>query len=236
MCGFGKKDAVMRILVVAATRAEIAPFIDFLVQNWEADGADAFVKAGRRIDMLISGVGMPATSYSLTKKLITGKGYDLVLQAGIGGSYERSLPLGSVVLVHSELFADLGAEDHYQFRDVYELGLADKDAFPFSNGTLVNPLAGSAGSIALPRVSGLTVNSTTGSAFSAQLRWEKYGCTLESMEGAALHYICLMEGMPFAQVRSISNYVEARNRPAWEIGKAIVALNGWLKEYVDSMA
>jgi futalosine hydrolase len=52
------------------------------------------------------------------------------------------------------------------------------------------------------------------------------------MEGAAFHYVCLQEGMPFAQVRSISNYVEPRNRSAWKIKEAVIALNEWVVAFL----
>lgn len=44
------------------------------------------------------------------------------------------------------------------------------------------------------------------------------------MEGAAFFYACLSAGVPCAQVRAVSNYVERRNRAAWKLGDAIAAL------------
>jgi futalosine hydrolase len=35
------------------------------------------------------------------------------------------------------------------------------------------------------------------------------------MEGAALHYTCLMEKIPFMQLRSISNYIAERDKSKW---------------------
>ena len=37
------------------------------------------------------------------------------------------------------------------------------------------------------------------------------------MEGAAFMYACLIAGVPFAQVRAVSNRVERRNRAAWDL-------------------
>jgi futalosine hydrolase len=47
---------------------------------------------------------------------------------------------------------------------------------------------------------------------------------VESMEGAAFMYASLIAGVPFAQVRAVSNMVERRNRGAWKIDAAITAL------------
>jgi futalosine hydrolase len=44
------------------------------------------------------------------------------------------------------------------------------------------------------------------------------------MEGAAFMYASLIAGVPFAQVRAVSNMVERRNRAAWKIDAAIRAL------------
>jgi len=41
------------------------------------------------------------------------------------------------------------------------------------------------------------------------------------MEGAAFMYACLIAGVPFAQVRAVSNRVERRNRAAWDLAGAI---------------
>jgi len=40
---------------------------------------------------------------------------------------------------------------------------------------------------------------------------------IESMEGAAFMYACIIHKVPFAQVRAVSNVVERRNRAAWNI-------------------
>jgi len=44
---------------------------------------------------------------------------------------------------------------------------------------------------------------------------------VESMEGAAFMYACLVQGVRFAQVRAVSNIVERRNRGAWKLKEAI---------------
>ena len=53
------------------------------------------------------------------------------------------------------------------------------------------------------------------------------------MEGAALHYVCLMEKIPFLQIRSISNYVGERNKRNWNMKEAIANLNKKLIEFVQ---
>ena len=108
----------MHLLLTAATHLEIAPFIHHLQSNYKQLGSDIFFNDNHRIQLLITGVGMVATTYSLTK-VLSEKTFDLVIQAGIAGSYDRSLLLGNVYAVKTEIFGDMGAEDHYNFLDFF---------------------------------------------------------------------------------------------------------------------
>jgi futalosine hydrolase len=204
----------MKLLVVAATEAEIKLFT-------EADKG--------KTETLITGVGMTATTYALTRKLQTNK-YDLVIQAGVGGSFDRNIELGTVVFVNSDRYGDLGAEDHDDYLDIFDLGLLQKDVHPFKGGMLYNPLADIKSITGLRETSGLTVNTVSGNERTIECR-AKYGCTVESMEGAAFHYVCLMENVPFAQIRSISNYVMPRDKNQWKMKEAIINLNNWLIDF-----
>ena len=59
---------------------------------------------------------------------------------------------------------------------------------------------------------------------------------VESMEGAAFFYACLQQQIPFLEVRSISNYVEKRDRSKWDISGAVNALNFTLIGMVEALA
>jgi len=50
------------------------------------------------------------------------------------------------------------------------------------------------------------------------------------MEGAAFFYACLLSGVPFHEVRSISNFVEERDKSKWDIPLALANLNNVLFE------
>lgn len=64
---------------------------------------------------------------------------------------------------------------------------------------------------------------------------KKYNPHTESMEGAALHYVCREANIPFIQVRAISNYVGERNKEHWKIKEAIDSLNEHLLKYVEKL-
>ena len=51
-----------------------------------------------------------------------------------------------------------------------------------------------------------------------------YKADIESMEGSAFHYVCMMRKIPFIQIRGISNIVGERNKSKWKIKEAIDAI------------
>ena len=197
----------MRILVIAATEFEIAPFI--------ADNKD--------VEILITGVGVPSTMYHLQKKLPE-KAWDLVIQAGIAGSFNYDLGLGEVVLVKQDTFADIGMEEKENFKTVFQAGFAEKDSYPFSDGWLINPNPLFSRSL-LPAVKGITVNKVSDSMVQKLQSINNFAPEIESMEGAALHYVCLQERVPFIQIRSISNCIGERDKGKWKLKEAIENLN-----------
>ncbi|MBS1689049.1 MAG: futalosine hydrolase [Bacteroidetes bacterium] len=225
----------MKLLVAAATEAEIGIFMQYLqLQALPTGPMQYLTKQQNSVQACITGVGMVATAYNLTRALQKSN-YDMVLQVGVGGAFDRTLELGSVYFITSEQYGDLGAEDHYNFIDVFDLGLEQANVYPFSGKKLQTPDAPLHAKIDLPRVSGLTINAVSGSDFTIKRREEKYNCQVESMEGAAFHYVCLQEKVPFAQVRSISNYVEPRDKSKWQMKDAIIALNKWLIDFLETI-
>lgn len=222
---FTKKavNCAMNLLIVAATEAETGLLRQYLTQQPD-----------NNVTLLITGVGMLATAYTLTKHLQHHK-YDLVIQAGVGGSFDRSIPLGSLIFVTSDRYGDLSAEDHDKYIDIFDMGLIDKNLHPHSDGRLMTPLSEIHKKIALPHASGLTVNTVSGNEQTIARRAAQYGCAVESMEGAAFHYVCLQEGVTFAQVRTISNYVIPRDKSQWQIKDAIINLNNWLIDFINKL-
>ena len=55
------------------------------------------------------------------------------------------------------------------------------------------------------------------------------------MEGAAFFLACLLSEVPFLEIRSISNFVEPRNREAWDLPLAIDNLNVALIELIKTL-
>ncbi|MEO6454271.1 MAG: futalosine hydrolase [Ginsengibacter sp.] len=207
----------MRILLIAATTFEI----------------DHFIKNNKNVEILICGVGTPETMYHLTKKILQDT-YDLVIQAGIGGAFSKKLKKGEVVLVKQDAFADVGAEANGVFKTIFQLGFGDGNKFPFSKGWLVNQNE-ILQTTHLQVVSAVTVNKLSDRK-KQTLQFQKvFDADIESMEGAALHYACLQNNIPFLQMRSISNRVGERDRKKWKMKEALKNLNIELIKLVKTL-
>ncbi|TVM00138.1 MAG: futalosine hydrolase [Candidatus Brocadia sp. WS118] len=216
----------MKLLVVAATIPEIKPLLLSLGQR-EAKEFSMITVHSRHlnIDILITGIGLMHTAYFMGKAL-TNNTYNLALQFGIAGSFRKDLLPGMPVNVVEEVVADLGAEDKDKFLDATELRLLPPDQFPYHAGKLLNKTPDSAyGISALKKVKGISVNKVHGYQDSIDKIIRKYDPDIESMEGAAFFYACLMERVPCLQIRAISNYIEDRNKDRWSIPLAIDNLN-----------
>jgi futalosine hydrolase len=222
----------MTILLIAATSFEIAPIIDFLKENAQKITKNAYFFHKKRIEILITGVGIAHTVFALTDRLSRRPKPDIVLNMGIAGAFDRKLQLGEVVQVTAERFGDLGVEEiDGRFIDMFELNFISPHSFPFENGILNNPFP--LKNMGVTDVTDLTVQKVHGTAISIQLIQQKYpDIQTETMEGAAFFFVCLQKKVAFSQIRAISNYVEPRNRDAWKIGLAIAHLNEAIKNWL----
>jgi futalosine hydrolase len=201
----------MKTLVVAATIDEIRG----IYEHFGLPLSD-FVET-QDFDVLITGVGMTATAFALGKRLSTA--YSQVLNLGIAGAFNRNIPLGTLVYIIKDVFSELGAEDHSAFLTIDELGFG---ACIYAHEPVAERhLDG------IFRASGITVNTVHGNAVSIAGVVDRLNPDVESMEGAAVLYACQQYGIRCIPVRSISNYVEPRDKSAWKIGLAIKNLNDW---------
>jgi futalosine hydrolase len=85
-------------------------------------------------------------------------------------------------------------------------------------------------------VKAVSVNQISVSKQAISFYQQKFKPAIESMEGAALHYVCLMEKIPFLQVRSISNYIGERNKKNWDMKTSIENLNNELILFLNKLS
>jgi futalosine hydrolase len=204
----------MNCLLAAATAKEISLFLDhYRISDNKPD-----------TDILITGIGLTAATYSLSKQIHLKKP-DLIIQAGIAGCFDKNISLGSVVVVKQDTIADQSVIENKQLKTMFDLKLISFNQAPFSKGWLVNPHKDLIKQTKLKAVNAVSVNHITTSKQMMDLIEKKFCPAIESMEGASLHYVGLVEKIPFLQIRSISNYTGERNKQKWNLKDAIINLN-----------
>ena len=214
----------MNILIVAATAAEVAPLQDSTaLTRFEAIGVwtppphrpmTMPGRSGRSIDILITGVGMVAAA-TYTSRALAQQHYDLALNLGVCGTFDRALPLGSVVHVVADRIVELGAENADAFLTIDDLQLPGTSVFVNTSPPVNVALS------RLPQVTGVTVNTVHGHEPSIRAVTCRFGPQVESMEGAAFMAACLAANVSFAQIRAVSNVIETRDARTWQLDEAI---------------
>lgn len=220
----------MKILLVSATKFEIAPLLKKLKIFSARRDVSSYRFEKHSIDVLITGVGMTAAAFHLGKTL--NKKYDLAINTGLAGSFRKNISPGSVVNVSSDCFGDLGAEDGKKQLTLKELGLTKSITYPCGYFRIK-----SARKIisSLPQVKGITVNTVHGNSASIKKAIKKFNPNIESMEGAAFFMACNHEKIPCIQIRAISNYVERRNKKKWKIELAVQNLCASIEQILHSI-
>jgi futalosine hydrolase len=215
----------MKILLVVATQNEVEPFLLSYPQTLN----DYHSVGSNEIKVLVTSPGILATSVNLCLSLHA-QMPDLVMNVGICGAINRDLVLGEVIRIDSEALGDFGAESKDGFIPAENLGLINSDEYPFNKGKIYadgNDLLD--GLKQLKSQHGITVQKVHGDVNSISTLLTYFPeAEVESMEGAAVFYASKKLAIPCCQVRSISNYVEVRNREKWNIPLAIETLNDFL--------
>ncbi len=205
----------MKILIVIATKGELGSISS--IKKLQTDFPN--------LEFLITGIGMVKTTYFLTDAIRKSKP-DFILNIGICGSFSKQFPIGSIVNVDSEQFADFGIDNNGKFIPIHE-----KDKIS-SSGILKNDFAKK---IKLPLVNGITVNTVNGQKKIIKKVIENFHPDVESMEGAAIFYVCLMNKIPFAEIRSVSNFVAPRIESNWNKDLAIENLSSALPNIISNI-
>lgn len=218
----------MRVIITAATVAEWMP--SFLEMN------NLYTSESQRLKVRFhqAGVGMLATAVSLTK-LIAEERPDLIIQAGIAGCFDTGIPLGKVLTVNDENLADMGVQEEGKWKDIFDLKLEKSSYHPFERRKLPNPWLSQFNLLKLPEITAVTINEISTNPERIQQIVKKYDPVTESMEGAALHYVCREANTPFLQIRAVSNYIGERNKSNWKIKEAIDNLNQAITKYIDKL-
>jgi len=173
-------------------------------------------------DILISGVGMINACFGLTKYLQENKP-DIIINVGVAGAFKKEYVLGDVLEVSWDCFSEMGVQNRDRFLNMSDVGLDVDTTFQYSPQTN------------LIQARGITVNTVHGKNEAIEEVVKRLNPDLESMEGAAFMLVCQKFNIRFIQIRSVSNYVEERNKEKWDLDLAIRNLNIQLRTIINNL-
>ncbi|MCK5821198.1 MAG: hypothetical protein KAH17_04910 [Bacteroidales bacterium] len=213
----------MNSLIIVSTHREILPFLT--QRGVSADTTkEWFPDISKDTHMKITGLGVPSTLLQLGQVVQTMKP-DHILQVGFAGSYNPKFPIGDLVEVNRDCFADLGIDNRGSFIPIHKAMPDVQGAYSWLDYLAVTQL---------PHVVGVTVNTGSGSSERIAAMKQMWNPDVETMEGAAAMLFSLKNNIPFTQIRVISNFVEPRNTDSWDMDLAADNLSVWLTNYLNS--
>jgi futalosine hydrolase len=218
----------MNCLLIAATSAEIAPFL----KHYSLTNKKTFIEFDLQI--IVTGVGIMATTNALTKYLCNNKP-DMIINVGIAGCYDKKIELGYVVAVKKDIVADMGVMENGQWNDMFDMKMVKPNEHPYKNKGLTNTNVELLKRTTLLQVNAITVNQISTNKKMIDAFLQKYKPSIETMEGAAVHFVAQQFNVPFVQVRGISNYIGERNKTKWKIKEAIKNSNQVLVHFFESL-
>ena len=171
------------------------------------------------------GVGKVAAAVALAGRIAAARPA-VVLLFGVAGAYPlrhrpgAALAVGDLCLVGADRFADEGVIAPDGFRDLMQLGLGEVGPFAADR----ERTAMAARALGVPVVDGATVSTCSGTDAQSALLAARTGAAVETMEGAAAALVCARAGVPFVQLRAISNLTGDRTRGGWDLERAVAAV------------
>ncbi len=191
---------------------------------------------GRSVLLCVSGMGKVNAAHTATL-LLTRFKPEVLLVFGIGGAYPSSgARIGDVALAKEEIAGDEGVLTQDGFKDTEYIGIpllktassvlystypASEPLIKRSLKSLLARQDASRGAIHVG--SFVTLSTCTGTAARARELEERHHGLCENMEGAAAAQVAELHGIPWIEVRGISNLVEDRDLRKWDIPRAAEA-------------
>ena len=209
----------MNILIVFPTELEAKNFTPY--------------KTDHSVHILVSGIASYNTLYTLSQYCFKNKP-DIIIHVGIAGSFNNLYSYADVVEVVEDCFADIGILEHSNFLNLFDLGFESPNSFPFSKGFIYN--TSTKFLLQIPQVRGITVHEITSTDVRKNILEQKYNPDIESMEGAAVHFVCAHQNIPYIHLRAISNKVGDRNKKNWHVSEAIQSLHHAIHTTINSLS
>lgn len=220
----GKFGTGNRLLLAIAAPIEFKAVLEGLSQPASILPTPWKVFPVGRWDLLLTCVSKTNAAGAVGMHLDPQK-HDAVISLGIAGAYPSAhpLPIGSAVAATTSILADEGIATPTSFKPCASVGFplapGDRDDVPAHPGLLelVTPLVDATGPIAC-------VSSCAGTDELATSRSRDLGAVAECMEGAAVGVVAARQGVPFLELRTISNTTGTRERQIWDFPRSLQRL------------
>lgn len=189
---------------------------------------------GHRILLCVGGMGKVNAAHA-TALLLSQFSPDALVIFGIGGAYPASgAIIGDVAIAKEEIAGDEGVVTLDGFKDTEYIGIplikaatsmmytkypAPDSLLKRSLQALVSSQEARAAKVHVGAF--VTLSTCTGTSARARELEQRYHGLCENMEGAAAVQVAELHGIPWIEVRGISNIVEDRNVDTWDIPKAV---------------
>lgn len=196
--------------------------------------------AGRDVLLVVTGVG--PVNAALEMGLALGGRRDIsgVLNLGVAGSFDAlAAPLGAPVAATREIWPEYGLADEMGWVDARGIGFPQLEDPGNPGGHIWDAVvldpgqAAQAMGLNLPPAwtegASLTVAGVTGTPGRALAMRERTKALTENMEGFPLALACRMRGLPFLEIRTVSNLVGERDQSMWRMREALTGLGEVLK-------
>lgn len=188
---------------------------------------------GRKFLPCVVGIGPVAAALSAGALLERHPGVTGILNLGICGSFDTDVaPLGAVCVASAEIWPEYGVrraqDDGGQEEAFGHQMFADLPLEPVNRLDLDPRAQARAMGLSLPAdwIAGpsLTVAGVSGDQKRADMLRSRHKALTENMEGFGLALAAKRRGIPFLEIRTVSNPVGARDKRLWNFGLALQAL------------
>jgi len=241
---------MMPVLLACATELEAQPVLERLqeTETHELTGGVTVHRgrlAGVPCDLAIVGVGKAAAAAGTAVALASQpSGYSVCVSIGLAGVYTGEfVPVGATVVAAEDVDLDGGALNTSGRTSLETIGLARLPATRTSEAVydLIETdrawrerFAASSGVVPLRFATSDAVSADLDTAEARRVACE---AAIESMEGHAVGLTAARFGVPFAEVRAVSNAAGVRDKDAWQIRgplrKLATVLEATLKAYAS---
>ncbi|HET6363458.1 MAG TPA: futalosine hydrolase [Nitrospirota bacterium] len=200
--------------------------------------------ADQQVLLCIGGMGKVNAAHAATLMIEKFNPRALIV-FGVGGAYPSSgAMVGDVALASEEIAGDEGILTLGGFKDTEYIGIplvqSDRariyNRFPVSASDFKHAwqlLSRSKTNVGIHTGTFITLSTCTGTSLRAKELERRYHGICENMEGAAAAQVAELHGVPWLELRGISNIVEDRDLKKWNIPAAADAAQMAVEQILD---